>query len=227
MNFVLYFGYKGVPRYEWVGIEMGSNTVNQAFGVQRSDQNVSQHEYFGSSHRSCQEAAGRLGVDLSKAVSGSRVGASSSQLLAQQPVARINLQGQFVVDDVLEGTRFHYGSEKARHFITAIVDEDGAMSFSVRAKGDRTQFGSGKDMFINLMEKIEAEGLHLERIKADWQFDTESVNAQVLRMSLAKGMGLPHAISGTWTARCAALYGFHPFSILQYGHCAEVVLKRR
>lgn len=227
MNFVLCLCYTRVQWYEWVGIEMGSNTVNQASWVQRSDLNVSQQEYFGAGHRSCQEAAGRLGVGLSKAVSGSRVGASSLQLLAQQPVARINLQDLFVVNDVLEGTRFHYGSEKARHFITAIVDEDGAMSFSVRAKGDRTQLGSGKDMFINLMEKIEAEGVHVERIKADWQFDTESVNAQVLRMSLAKGMGLTHAISGTWTARCAALYGFHPFSIVQHGHCAKVVFKRR
>jgi hypothetical protein len=227
MNFVLCFYYTRVPRYEFFGIEMVLNSVNQTSWVQRSYLNVSEQEYLGHGSRSCQATAGNLGVSLSQAVSGSRFKPSSREVAAQQLVARISLQGQFVVDDVPEGTRFHYGSEKNRHFITAIVDENFTMAFSVRAKGDPTQFGSGKDMFFNLMEKIEAEGLHVDRIKADWQFDTESVNARVLHENLARGMGLTATISKTWTARCVAQYGFHPFTIVGYGHCFEVVFKRR
>jgi hypothetical protein len=145
---------------------------------------------------------------------------------AVQNLARLNLIDLISVKEDIEGTHFHYEPEKNRHFIKATVDENNALSFGVRAKGDRAQFGTGRDMFVGLMQKIENEGLTVERVKADWQLDTESVNAQAFRANLAQGMGPRAAAKNTWTGQRLAEYGFRPSSVEQHGYCYNLVFKK-
>lgn len=150
---------------------------------------------------------------------------SSTSSLPHQ-YTRLNLEEQFTLKRWGQDIEVNYEPQENVHFLNAMIDKTGSLSFYVRAKGDRLTHGSGRDMFIGLMNKLKKEGIEIKQIKTHWETKSESVNAQEFLKNLNQGMSQQEAASKTWTGRLIAHYRFKPETFTKNGSCHYVVFKK-
>lgn len=141
------------------------------------------------------------------------------------PQARVDLKDEFEVDDSDEEINIVYTAIEHEHFLNATV-RNNVLNFYVRAEGDASTFGSGKDMFISLMNRLEEESIRVDKIQAEWEVDSDSVNTAVFLENLGRGLSPKAAAHDTWTGRLVAQYGFSPRSIEKRRNCYYVMFKK-
>jgi filamentous hemagglutinin len=99
-----------------------------------------------------------------------------------------------------------YGNPEI-HGLAVSVDKKGLLGFEIRAGGNSETQGSGRDMFISAMKRLEKEGVDVSNIRGTWIQGTESVNAKQYLSNL-KLMPEADAARNTWTGRIASDFGF-------------------
>lgn len=111
-----------------------------------------------------------------------------------------------------------------RHGLAATIGHDkevgldGVLGFEIKAGGDASTLGSGKDMFYSLMQRAESEGVAVNGVRAYWIDGTNSTNYMGYRAGLESGL-TPHAAAlQTWTGQRAADFGFtHVSAVVDNG----------
>lgn len=133
------------------------------------------------------------------------------------PTARVNLTDQYRVQRFRHITTIKYEPIPGEHYITAGIDSQGTLRLSIRAKGERSIYGTGKDMWINLMNKIDEERLYFNRIEDQWDTSTDSDNASEFMSNLERGMNRTEAAKNTWSGRMMGSYNMTPTQFRQSG----------
>ncbi|HEX7634698.1 MAG TPA: hypothetical protein VF427_05380 [Noviherbaspirillum sp.] len=137
---------------------------------------------------------------------GIRGGAGTST----QPTPRIDVADRFSVRQLPKNIELSYEADEEKHYLYAYVDKKNQLGFSIRAQGDRETYGSGRDMFISLMKRLEEERITVDRIQAHWATNDDSVNTKSYLENLDHGMSRQDAANNTWTGRILGEYGFRP-----------------
>lgn len=121
--------------------------------------------------------------------------------------ARIDLSDQFKFAITKDGyVSMRYGNPEI-HGLVVSVDKKGVLGFEIRAGGNSETQGSGRDMFISAMKRLEKEGVEVSNIRGTWIQGTDSVNAKQYLSNL-KLMPEMDAARNTWTGRIASDFGF-------------------
>lgn len=124
----------------------------------------------------------------------------------------MNLANDFSATTYRSGTREYLLHDPSpdgfNHGFLARVSSEGQMRFSVRAGGDRAQFGSGSDMFDSFMLRARNDGVEINSIAGEWHIGTDSVNAAQYRNAIELGHSPRQAALSTWTGRMATRYGY-------------------
>lgn len=63
-------------------------------------------------------------------------------------------------------------------------------------------------MFSSAMQRLNQEGVQVNKIRGAWLSNTDSVNTAQYSANLAKGMSPNDAALNTWTGKLAQKYGF-------------------
>ncbi|WP_141243617.1 hypothetical protein [Pseudomonas indica] len=87
------------------------------------------------------------------------------------------------------------------------MDKNGVLGFNIRAQGDVSVNGSGRDMFISAMQRIESDGVAVKEIRGYWIKNSDSVNYAQYASSM-EALGTEKAALNTWTGKIAQEYGF-------------------
>jgi hypothetical protein len=148
------------------------------------------------------------------------------QLATPTLTARVDVSKKFDLKQWGKDTELNYEPIEDTHFLNAFVSGGKTLSFHVQAKGDRSTLGSGKDMFIGLMKRLQEENIHLSAIETHWEVQSGSVNASTFLSNLAQGMSPEQAATNTWTGRLVGEYGFKPNSFRESGSCHYVTFKK-
>ena len=97
--------------------------------------------------------------------------------------------------------------EDGIHGLEVHVDKNGVLGFNIRAQGDASVYGSGRDMFISMMQRLEKDGVAVNKIRGYWMSGTDSVNYQQFIQNASR-LGEAKAAQQTWTGKIASDYGF-------------------
>jgi filamentous hemagglutinin len=97
--------------------------------------------------------------------------------------------------------------EDGIHGLEVHIDKNGVLGFNIRAQGDASVYGSGRDMFISMMQRLEKDGVAVNKIRGYWMSGTDSVNYQQFVQN-ASSLGKVKAAQQTWTGKIASDYGF-------------------
>lgn len=114
------------------------------------------------------------------------------------------------------------------HYLDATVNRDGILGFDISAQGNRELYGSGKDMFYSLMNRLEREGVEVKGIRGQWYEGQGSDNYAQFRSLLDQKMSPADAAINTWTGKRAQEFGFNsPIKINDYGTDVQVIFGRK
>ena len=97
--------------------------------------------------------------------------------------------------------------EDGNHGLEFHIDKDGVLGFNIRAQGDAAVHGSGKDMFISMMQRLDKDKVSVNKIRGYWMSGTDSVNYQQYVQNIDK-LGSEKAALNTWTGKIAQDYGY-------------------
>lgn len=130
---------------------------------------------------------------------------------AQTP--RVNVADKFsVTRGELGEISLKYHDLKV-HGLNLEVNANGVLTLEVKAGGDATKLGSGKDMFYSAMQRLSSEKIAVNEIQGFWVSPDllkakDTVNAAEYIANRAKGWSEIKSAQNTWTGRVAAEYGF-------------------
>jgi large repetitive protein len=141
-----------------------------------------------------------------------------------KPTPRVNVADSFKVKKRANGSVDLDYKYPDRHGLLATIGHDkdigldGVLGFEVKAGGDASKLGSGKDMFYSLMQRAESEGIAVNGVRGYWIDGTNSTNYMGYRSALKSGL-TPHAAAlQTWTGQRAAEFGFtHVSAVVDNG----------
>lgn len=108
-----------------------------------------------------------------------------------------------------DGTRrYSYGSVKQGQGLDASVDTSGVLRLEVRSGARRQQYGSGAEMFDDMMSAMNKNG-QVKEILGQWS-NTPGLtsNFDAMLSNMKAGMTRQQAAINTWTGQQAARYGF-------------------
>jgi hypothetical protein len=196
--------------FKVVGIPAKEHAFTQAYNIKNWETGRLSFEVRPIQNEACQV------VWMSSACVGLKGGA---------PVARVDLKDKFEIKRSHKETTIVYTGVEFEHLLEATV-KNKTLNFYVCALEDASQFGSGKDMFISLMNRLQEESIEVDKIRAEWGIGCNSVNTEVFLNNQKLGMSPPTAARNTWTGRLVAEYGFHPRSIAKHGSCYHVMFKK-
>jgi hypothetical protein len=128
------------------------------------------------------------------------------------------VSGKFTISPPYGGGKIdvnYLDAEFGEHGLNATIDENGRLSFEVRAQGDVSQLGSGTDMFASMMLRLNREGIQVNGITGTWISGGDSVNASEFASNLEAGMTPENAALNTWTGRIAGKYGYTSVTVPQ------------
>jgi hypothetical protein len=94
------------------------------------------------------------------------------------------------------------------HGLDAYVDKNGILGFEIKAGGDATRLGSGKDMFYSMMRRLQSEGVEVNGINGQWQAGGRSTNYDGYHAARLTGASAEEAAATTWTGQRAEEFGF-------------------
>jgi hypothetical protein len=147
------------------------------------------------------------------------------------PTARVDVSDKFTIAHRQwpAGISIEYLPMDDEHLLQATVDPSNTLSFNIEASPQhRASLGSGKDMFIGLMNRLRREGISIDRVSCRWLVDGVSVNTKEFLKNLDRGMGQKDAAAKTWSGRMLAEYGFYPSSVVkEHGGAYSVMFERR
>jgi hypothetical protein len=108
-----------------------------------------------------------------------------------------------------DGTsRYSYGSVKQGQGLDASVDTSGVLRLEVKSGTRSQQYGSGTEMFDDMMGAMNKNG-QVKEVLGQWS-NTPGLtsNYDAMLSNLKAGMSPEAAAMNTWTGRQAARYGF-------------------
>jgi len=124
--------------------------------------------------------------------------------------ARVDVSNRFQVYRI--GEEYHLDYEPTRnHYLRAEIDEEGDFRFSIRSDPNTPELGSGQDMFIGVMKRMQKKGIKFKRIVTLWDAKADSkdsVNYASYAANRRAGMSSSKAAFKTWTGKRALEYGF-------------------
>jgi hypothetical protein len=143
---------------------------------------------------------------------------------------RIDISDHFAMTPKGGEVRLRYRAEvdADMHYLDATVNRDGILGFDISAQGNRELYGSGKDMFYSLMNRLEREGVEVKGIRGQWYDGQGSDNYAQFRNLLDQKMSPADAALNTWTGKRAQEFGFNsPIKINDYGTDVQVIFGRK
>ncbi|SEN62644.1 hemagglutinin repeat-containing protein [Pseudomonas sp. NFACC39-1] len=121
---------------------------------------------------------------------------------------RVDISDEFKVITQKDGTRtYRYLDPADGNHGLEISVVNGVLGFEIRAQGDASALGSGRDMFISAMKRLENDGVEVNSIRGYWEKGTDSVNYKQY-MDASGLIGKENAALNTWTGKIAQDYGF-------------------
>ena len=137
---------------------------------------------------------------------------NAAGLVPNKVMPRMNLADDFSPNSYPSGTREYLLHDPSPdgfgHGFLGRVSSEGQMKFSVRAEGDRAQFGSGSDMFDSFMLRARNDGVSINSVAGEWHIGTDSVNAAQYLKAVESGLSPQQAALSTWTGRIATRHGY-------------------
>jgi len=103
------------------------------------------------------------------------------------------------------------------------VDKNGVLGFDIRAQGDAALSGSGRDMFISAMQRLEQQSVQVNKVRGIWVEGTDSVNSAQYLNNL-KTMSPEQAALNTWTGSIAKDYGFSKIERVETSYGVTTVI---
>ena len=130
--------------------------------------------------------------------------------VADTLVPRVDVTNRFSRTPYADGSidLQYLNPETGNHGLVVSVDKNGLLGFEIRAQGDVATHGSGTDMFVSAMQRLEQEGVQVNAIRGTWYTNSDSVNTAQYLSNLSKGMTPEQAAANTWTGNMASKYGF-------------------
>lgn len=139
---------------------------------------------------------------------------------------RVDVTDEFTVTRLKGGgVDLDYRDPDLGHGLGISVDRNGTLGFDIRANpSSAATLGSGRDMFISGMRRLDREGVAVNQIRGYWMDGTGSVNADQYRANIAAGMTPQVAAANTWTGKIAADFGFNSVKSVQQGSHTTIVI---
>lgn len=130
-----------------------------------------------------------------------------------RPIPKVNVSAQFERINLSTSpptSVFQYLNSSKGHGLCGVIDPDGKLGFDIKAQGDRSVLGTGRDMFISLMQHLEEEGIPVLVIEGKWNLgpNKHSDNTAEYQKNLDEGMSPEDAAKNTWTGRMVKEFGF-------------------
>jgi hypothetical protein len=121
------------------------------------------------------------------------------------------------------GRYYSYLDPDDGHGLAIYVDKNGILGSDIRAQGDASVLGSGRDMFLSAMQRLRADGVNVSAIRGLWLPGSrkDSVNWVEFHENLPT-MSPQAAAANTWTGRIAADLGYTQVSQPRVGGTVEV-----
>ena len=175
----------------------GEATVQVELKIQSESSSVSGGESVGIRNTASPDAGN--GVRISNGASG----------LHRSLTPRIDLTDHFNLITSRSGSRtYRYmDPEDGIHGLEVHVDKNGVLGFNIRAQSDASVYGSGRDMFISMMQRLGKDGVAVNKIRGYWMSGPDSVNYLQFIQNTSK-IGEVKAAQQTWTGKIASDYGF-------------------
>jgi hypothetical protein len=103
---------------------------------------------------------------------------------------------------------YSYGSLNQGQGLEATVDTSGVLRFEVKSGTRRAQYGTGTEMFDDMMGAVNKNG-KVTTVQGQWSNTPGlSDNFDAFTANLKAGMQPEQAALNTWTGKQAAKYGF-------------------
>lgn len=109
----------------------------------------------------------------------------------------------------LTGTKLHSISYEPslNHFFRANVDPDARMQFEIMALGGRGEYGTGTEIFLSGIKRLNNDGIKIKEIQADWSNGDFGANWRQFMNTYLAGETAEVAAKSTFTGRMAARIG--------------------
>ncbi len=146
-------------------------------------------------------------TDVAPVTSGGTANAATGVAL-RDDLARVAKPDSKVGQRADGGTTYSYGSVRQGQGLDAYVDASGVLRLEVKSGARRQQYGSGTEMFDDMMSTMNKNG-QVNEILGQWS-NTPGLtsNFDAMLSNLKAGMSPDAAALDTWTGRQAARYGF-------------------
>lgn len=109
----------------------------------------------------------------------------------------------------LTGTKLHSISYEPswNHFFRATVDPDARMQFEIMALENRGEYGTGTEIFLSAIKRLNNDGIKIKEIQADWSSGDFGANWRQFMNTYLAGETAEVAAKSTFTGRMAARIG--------------------
>jgi len=93
------------------------------------------------------------------------------------------------------------------HFFRATVDPDARMQFEIMALENRGEYGTGTEIFLSGIKRLNNDGIKIKEIQADWSNGDFGANWRQFMNTYLAGETAEVAAKSTFTGRMAARIG--------------------
>ena len=147
----------------------------------------------------------RLPGDPANAATGVKLKDELSQKAMPTPKINTDSDGKII---------YSYGSLSQGQGLDASLSPDGVLRIEVKSGARREQYGSGADMFDEMMRNVSSRG-KVEEILGQWSNApglSDNYDSYLKNLA-ANGGNKIAAAAETWTGKQAARYGYVPVSV--------------
>ncbi|BCX73166.1 hemagglutinin repeat-containing protein [Acinetobacter sp. Tol 5] len=134
---------------------------------------------------------------------------SNSSSSTTIPKPKIDITDEFIFKNQNGIITMRYGNPEGVAGLIVNVDKNGILGFDIRSAPDHPYMNaSGVDMFSSAIQRLNQEGIQVNKIRGAWISGTDSVNTAQYSANLAKGMSPNDAALNTWTGKIAQRHGY-------------------
>ncbi len=138
---------------------------------------------------------------------------------------RVDVTDRFRIKRSKNAVQLRYGTPSFHGLEVSV--RDGIAGFDIRAGGDAQTMGSGTDMMLSAMRRLEKEGVVVEKLRGYWFSESDSVNAAEYRANIEAGMSLVDAAANTWTGRLFKSWGYAPETVNSTSSTTSVIFGKK
>ena len=145
------------------------------------------------------------------------------------PTPKVDVANEFAISVFKDGgVELRYGNPDGVAGLVVNVNKEGVLGFDIRAAQNHPLYeASGTDMFASAMQRLESEGVQVNKIRGAWVQGSDSVNTAQYMKNIASGMSKEDAALNTWTGQISQRYGYGKVDKIEtVGEVIYVIFKK-